>query len=85
MPRLICPTEYIHVETGIPIAQAIRNERMRLDDIEWNTGKRPAGNWLNFLTGEQKRGRAIFATGTKLVKNPAYEQWMKEFEDEQSK
>jgi hypothetical protein len=78
MPKYICPAEYTYIETGVPIAQAIRNERMRLDDIEWDTGVRPVGNWLKFLIGEQQRGKAIFATGTKRVKNPEYEKWMAE-------
>lgn len=48
------------IHTGPPIRQAIREERMRLDDIEWETGERPDEGWLNFLISEAERGVTIF-------------------------
>jgi len=40
----------------VPITQAIRNERMHLDDEEWDTGVRPSPWYLNWLLQEQERG-----------------------------
>lgn len=40
----------------ISIRQAIKEERANLDDVEWDTGKRPNPWYLNFLLNEQKRG-----------------------------
>jgi len=74
----ICPAEYIYVSDGVPIGQAIREERMRLDDIEWETGKRPRGNWLDFLISERERGVTIYATKLKKIRNIAYDKWMTE-------
>lgn len=41
---------------GQCINQLIREERMRLEDIEWETGVRPSEGWLCFLMGEKARG-----------------------------
>lgn len=53
--------------TGIPIRQAIREERMRLEDIEWETGVRPKEVWLNFLEAEAKRGVTIHYNGLEAI------------------
>lgn len=74
-----CPAEYVYVGDGVPIGQAIREERMRLDDIEWDTGVRPSEGWLKYLIGERDRGMSIHATGLKKVRNVAYDKWMEKY------
>ena len=53
--------------TGVPIRQAIRQERMRLEDIEWDTGVRPSDGWLKFLEAEAERGVTIHYNGLEAV------------------
>lgn len=53
--------------TGIPIRQAIRQESMRLEDIEWETGVRPSDVWLKFLQAEAERGVTRFYNGVELI------------------
>jgi len=52
---------------GVPIRQAIRDERMRLEDIEWDTGVRPSDGWLKFLEAEAERGVAVFYNGLEAI------------------
>lgn len=40
----------------IPIQRAISKERMRIEEIEWETGQRPSTWWLDFLKSEAERG-----------------------------
>ena len=53
--------------TGIPIRQAIRQESMRLEDVEWETGVRPSDVWLKFLQAEAERGVTRFYNGLELI------------------
>lgn len=53
--------------TGIPIRQAIRDERMRIEDIEWDTGVRPSDVWLKFLEAEAARGQTMFYNGLEAI------------------
>ena len=53
--------------TGVPIRQAIRDERMRLEDIEWDTGVRPSDGWLKFLEAEAERGVTVFYNGLEAI------------------
>ena len=78
-PTYICPAEYVFVGCGKPIAEVIREERSRLDDVEWETGQRPNEDYLNYLLGEQARGIREHKTQTKLVRNPGYDKWMTQY------
>jgi len=52
-------------DNGRCIKQLVREERMRLDDAEWETGTRPPENYLNFLLGELSRGITLHYDGLK--------------------
>jgi len=56
-------------DNGQPIDQLIREERMRLEDIEWETGVRPSEGWLCFLMGERARGITMHYNGLKREYN----------------
>jgi hypothetical protein len=58
---------YMYKRTGIPIQQAIRDERMRIEDIEWDTGVSPSDVWLKFLEAEAARGQAMFYNGLEAI------------------
>jgi len=78
-PTYICPAEYVFVGCGKPISASIREERSRLDDVEWETGQRPKDDYLRFLLAERERGITEHKTGLKRVKNPAYDKWMAQY------
>ena len=59
------------------MSQSIREERMRLDDVEWETGKRPDEQYLNYLIAERNRGICTHKTSLELVRNPDYDAWVK--------
>ena len=79
IPMYICPAEYVFVGCGKPIAEVIREEHSRLDDVEWETGQRPKDDHLRFLLSERERGITEYKTGLKRVRNPAYDKWMAQY------
>ena len=79
MPMYTCPAKHIFIGCGVPISASIREERSRLDDVEWETGQRPNEDYLNYLLGEQARGISEHKTQTKIVRNPAYDKWMEKY------
>lgn len=55
MSKLIESRPVLQIET-IPIERAIREERMRLQDIEWETDQRPSDWLLKYMEAEADRG-----------------------------
>lgn len=51
----------LRVET-IPIEVAIRKERTRLQDIEWETDQRPSDWLLRYMESERRRGVTVWVT-----------------------
>ena len=49
----------------VPIRQLIREERMRIEDAEWN-GEEPKKIWINFLLSEQSRGVTMYTIGMEM-------------------
>ena len=50
----------------VPIRDVIREERLKVEDAEWN-GEQPRRAWLNFLLSEQKRGVTMYPVGWERI------------------